>query len=37
MAKANTHLLAQQDSAAKARAATELAALKSKYKVTDDQ
>jgi Zn-dependent M16 (insulinase) family peptidase len=37
MAKANTHLLAQQDSGAKARAATELAALKSKYKVTDDQ
>ncbi len=37
IAKANTHLLAQQDSAAKLRAAAEIAALKTKYNVSDDQ
>ena len=37
MARANTNLLAAQDSAAKSRAAKELVILKAKYKVKDDQ
>ena len=37
LAKANTQLLAQQDSAAKLRASAEIAVLKTKYNVTGDQ
>lgn len=37
IAKANSTLLAQQDSAAKQRAAAEIAVLKTRYNVTDDQ
>ena len=37
LSKANANLLAQQDSAAKERAAAEVAVLKAKYKVSTDQ
>ena len=37
MAKANTQMLQQQDSTAKIRAADEVAMLKTRYNVTDDQ